>query len=97
MYLAAKVVSSTERSDSQGTSSRSQVHGRNGGEDQVCGGIRCRLDNNGSFTDGGVDLRGGGWEEVGTEEWRRGRRGGQAYGSGQSWRPGGERACCVRG
>lgn len=65
MYLAAKVVSSTERSDSQGTSSRSQVHGRNGGEDQVCGGIRCRLNNNGRFTDGGVDLRGEGgrkWE-----------------------------------
>lgn len=65
MYLAAKVASSEERSDSQGTSSRSQVHGRNGGEDQVCGGIRCRLNNNGRFTDGGVDLRGEGgrkWE-----------------------------------
>lgn len=71
MYLAAKVVSSTERSGSQGTSSRSQVHGRIGGESQVCGGIRCRLDNNGELDGRGGGFTRGGWEEVGTEEWRR--------------------------
>lgn len=44
----------------------------NGGQDQLCGGIRYRLDNNGEFTDGGVDLRG---EGVG-RKWEPGSGGG---------------------